>query len=198
MRFELLLLACLVLTLLLIALLEVNVYDGWRQMYFLYAPLCLRAVAGLRAVTTALPSRWPWGDGLAGLGLGAIAIASMAIHPHQFDYFNFLVDRATPEHAGSQYELDYWRLASRKALDDLRTRYAGSFHINEQSMSNPKTAYGARYTATGTSCLRRTGNGSCWTSGRRISTFRCDRDGSGCPCMPRSLPAKYTITSCTM
>ena len=131
-RFELLLLACFALPLLLVALLEANVYDGWRQMYFLYAPLCLLAVAGLRAVTTALPSRWPWGDGLAGLGLGAIAVASMGIHPHQFDYFNFLVDRATPEHAGSQYELDYWRLASRKALDDLRTRYAGSFHINEQ------------------------------------------------------------------
>ena len=129
-RFELLLLACFVLPLLLVALLESNVYDGWRQMYFLYAPLCLLAVAGLRAVTIALPSRRPWSGGLAGLGLGATLIAAVGIHPHQFDYFNFLVNRATPERLGSQYELDYWGLASRKALDYLRTHQAGSFHIN--------------------------------------------------------------------
>ncbi len=130
-RFDLLLLACFLLPLLLVILLEADLYDGWRQMYFLYAPLCLLAVAGLQAAFAARPQYKKWAYGLTGSGLGATLAAMAWLHPHQYDYFNFLVDRATPERLGAQYELDYWGIASWEALDHLRARYPGSFYVND-------------------------------------------------------------------
>ena len=131
-RFGLLLLACFVLPLLLVVLLRSNLYNGWRQMYFLYAPLCLLATAGLQAAAGALPARRSRLYGAAGLGLGATAFAMAGLHPHQSDYFNFLVNRAAPERLAAQYELDYWGLTSRAALDYLRVRHAGSVYINKK------------------------------------------------------------------
>ena len=130
-RFDLLLLACFLLPLLLVILLEADLYDGWRHMYFLYAPLCLLAVAGLQAALAAWPQGKKWAYGLTGSGLGATLAAMAWLHPHQYDYFNFLVDRATPERLGAQYELDYWGIASWEALDYLRARYPGSFYVND-------------------------------------------------------------------
>ena len=53
LRFEWLLLVCLTLPTAALIALSSNIYDGWRQMYFLYAPLCLLAVCGLRALLAA-------------------------------------------------------------------------------------------------------------------------------------------------
>ena len=100
-------------------------------MYFLYAPLCLLAVAGLQALLAAWPQGKKWAYGLTGSGLGATLVAMAGLHPHQYDYFNWLVDRATPERLGAQYELDYWGIASWEALDTLRARYPGSFYMND-------------------------------------------------------------------
>ncbi len=131
LRFDLLLLACFLLPLSLVILLEADLYDGWRHMYFLYAPLCLLAVAGLRAVLAARPPGQKRAYGLTSSGLGATLIAMAWLHPHQYDYFNLLVDRATPERLGAQYELDYWGIASWEALDHLRARYPGAFYVND-------------------------------------------------------------------
>ncbi len=125
---QLLLLACFALPLLAAILLDSNQYNGWRQSYFLYAPFCLLAAGGLHWLLAAL-ARQGRGRraayGLTGLGVGLIALQLIQLHPGQYDYFNFLVDRTTPERLGTQYQLDYWGLAYREGLDYLRESHPG-------------------------------------------------------------------------
>jgi len=127
-RFQLLLLACFGLPLLAAVLLDSNQYNGWRQSYFLYAPFCLLAAGGLHWLLTAL-ARQGRGRraayGLTGLGVGLMALQLIQLHPGQQDYFNFLVDRTTPERLRAQYQLDYWGLAYREGLAYLLKRHPG-------------------------------------------------------------------------
>ena len=121
-RFMLLLLACFLLPPLAVALLGSNQYEDWRHLYFLYVPAGLLAAGGLHWLTTTLARQpgWPAGiQGLAGLGLGLILLQMAQIHPLQHIYFNFLVDRTTPEYLRTQYEMDRWQLARQAAWDYL-------------------------------------------------------------------------------
>ncbi len=127
LRFEWLLLACLTLPPAAVVALNSNVYDGWRQMYFLYAPLCLLAACGLRGLLAA--ARRPWARRAAGV-LAAAALAGMAVdvarlHPHQAAYFNFLVDRWTPERLRARYDVLYWGTEHREGLEHLLARHPG-------------------------------------------------------------------------
>ena len=127
-RFLLLLLACFLLPPLAAALLGSNQYDDWRHLYFVYGPAVLLAAGGLRGLTAAWPrqGRWRAGAyGLAGLGLGLILVQMAQLHPLQYVYFNFLVDRTTPEELRERYDLDYWELAQWPALQYLLARYPG-------------------------------------------------------------------------
>ena len=128
LRFQLLLAAGFLLPLLAAALLGANQYNGWRQSYFLYAPFGLLAAGGMHWLTAALPRRRRWqvgGYGLAGLGLGLIALQLIQLHPGQYNYFNFLVDRTTPERLRQQYQMDYLESTYREGLDYLRARHPG-------------------------------------------------------------------------
>ena len=125
LRFEWLLLACLTLPPAAVVALNSNIYDGWRHMYFLYAPLCLLAVCGLRGLLTA--ARRPGLRRAAGV-LAAAAVAGMAVdvvrlHPHQAAYFNFLVDRSTPERLRARYDMLYWGAEHREGLEVLLARH---------------------------------------------------------------------------
>ena len=125
LRFEWLLLACLVLPPAAVVALNSNLYNGWRHMYFLYAPLCLLAVCGLRGLLAA--ARRPWAR-RAAWALAAAALAGMAVdvvrlHPHQQAYFNFLVDRSTPERLRARYGMLYWGPELREGLEFLLARY---------------------------------------------------------------------------
>ena len=127
-RFLLLLLACFLLPPLAAALLGSNQYEGWRQLYFLYAPFCLLAALGGGWLRTALSRRrlGPAGlYGLAGLGLALTLLQMAQIHPLQTDYFNFLVNRTEPERLRTQYAMDYWKLAAGDGLQYLLTRHPG-------------------------------------------------------------------------
>ena len=140
-RFLLLLPTCFLLPPLAAALLGSNQYEGWRQLYFLYAPFCLLAALGGGWLLTALSRRRPLPVGiyaLAGLGLGLIALQIAQIHPLQSAYFNFLVNRTTPEYLQTQYPMDYWKLAARDNLQSLLANHpdetlivrTGRRHIN--------------------------------------------------------------------
>ena len=128
LRFGVLLLACFALPLLGVVLLGSNIFDDWRHLYFIYAPFCLLAVLGSRWLAAALRRQW-WLKagmyGLVGAGLGLVILQMAQIHPQQQVYFNFLVDRTTPEHLRTRYEMDYWRLAGRQVLEYLLNRHPG-------------------------------------------------------------------------
>ena len=125
-RFLVLLAACFLLPPLAAALLGSNQYEGWRQLYFLYAPFCLLAALGGGWLLTAL-SRRRYGPagiyGLAGLGLALTLLQMAQIHPLQTDYFNFLVNRTDPERLRAQYAMDYWKLAAGDGLQYLLTNH---------------------------------------------------------------------------
>ena len=127
-RFSGLLPACCLLPPLAAAALGSNQYGDGRHYYFLYVPFCLLAAGGLGWLAAAL-SRHAAGPagmyGLAGLGLGLLALQLLQLHPVQYNYFNFLVDRATPEYLRTRYPLDYWQLAAKGALAGLLERHPG-------------------------------------------------------------------------
>ena len=50
-RFRIMLLGCVLLPVAAVIALQANIYNGWRQMYFLWAPFCLLAAVGIRNIT---------------------------------------------------------------------------------------------------------------------------------------------------
>ena len=105
LRFEALIACCFTTPFIAITVLDPVVYGGWRQAYFLWAPFSLLAAFGLgwllktftRARLRAVAC------GAAAAGLGTTLVTMMLLHPSQNFYFNFLVDRTTPEYLKTQY-----------------------------------------------------------------------------------------------
>ncbi len=124
-RFGLLLVACLVLPVVAVIVVNANLYHDWRQVYFLYAPLCLLAVFGLRWLASICPRPGlrPSVYALAAAGLAGVVVATVSIHPYQQVYFNALVDRTTPDSLGTQYEMYFWGTIHREGLEHLLHRY---------------------------------------------------------------------------
>ena len=108
-RFGLLLLAIPIVTVVGVVVLENNVYNGWRLLFFLYAPLLLLAVSGLRAITVSV-GRWPRAGAyvLAGAAIAVAAVSLARIHPHGVLHFNSLTDRAAPDGLYATWGLDQW------------------------------------------------------------------------------------------
>ena len=121
LRFWALTAVCFAAPILAVVLLDANMYSGWRQTYFLWAPFSLLAAFGLRRAASALGRKRLRAAvyGAAGAGFAATAISMTLIHPNQQDFFNFLVDRVTPEHLRTQYVMDYWDHPVRQAMERL-------------------------------------------------------------------------------
>ena len=121
LRFGLLLAALPAVTVVAVVVLENHVYEHWRQLYFLCAPLLLLAAFGLHGIMGFAGGRWPrmGAYALAGAAI-VVALVSMArIHPHQNSYFTVLTDRTTPERLVSRYHMDTWKLSTRELLIDI-------------------------------------------------------------------------------
>ena len=116
-RFGLLAAACLILPVVAVVLLNSNLYNGWRHMYFLYAPLCVLAAFGLRALAAIpKPSLRAAALSLAAVGLALAAAQIVRLHPYQSDYFNALADKRG---LAERWEMDYWGISYREALETL-------------------------------------------------------------------------------
>ena len=122
LRFGLLLVACLTLPVVAIIALGSHIYNGWRQVYFLHAPLCGLAGLGLQWAGGASRQARVWVYALTGVGV-LVTGGGWQLHPHQQVYFNGLVDRMTPEALRTHYVLDPWGQSCREGLDFLRRRY---------------------------------------------------------------------------
>ena len=141
-RFRMLLLCCFALPVVAVVALQANIYHGWRQMYFLWAPFCLCAAVGLYAIVNNNVGRDKWevaarlpgwirsgrltlalACGVAGFGLITTLTAMAALHPHQYLYFNALTDTKTPGALGERYDMDYLAVAQRQSLEHLLAHY---------------------------------------------------------------------------
>ncbi len=127
LRFAFLLLASLILPVVAVILLNSPIDTDWRQMFFIYAPFCLLAVFGLGWLGKGFRQPgWRAGVyGLTGVGVSLIILQMAQLHPHQYFYFNFLVDRTTPEHLLTHYSLDYWMVPHRQLLEQLLEQRPG-------------------------------------------------------------------------
>ena len=143
-RFRVLLLGCVVLPVAAAIILQTNIYNDWRHMYFLWGPFCLLAAVGARALAgggaakeasagvAALLPGWVRGGGMrrgpaygiAGVGLITTLTAMAALHPYEYVYFNALTDTKTPGALAKRYDMDYWQLAQRQSLEYLLARYS--------------------------------------------------------------------------
>ncbi len=144
-RFGLLLVACLVLPVVAIIVVNANLYNDWRHVYFLYAPLCLLAVFGLRwlAAVCPRPGLRPGVYALAAAGLAGVVVATVSIHPYQHIYFNALVDRTTPDSLGTQYGMVLWGTMYREGLEHLLHRYPTA-SPRSLKIGGPKTSHSRR------------------------------------------------------
>ena len=143
LRFGVLLAACFALPLVAVVLLRPNIRTGWRYFHFLHGPFCLLAtfaLMGLRQLPArGLQRKWLGGAAcaLTAAGLGVVAVQMAQIHPHQYLYFNFFVDRKTPEQLRTRYPMDYWNMAMRQGYE-LALRHAPSSPaINLKSLATP-------------------------------------------------------------
>lgn len=118
LRFLIFILACFAIPVLAVILLQPNVYNGWRQLYFLCAPFSLLAAFGLRAMASAFPQKRLRTAvyGAAAVAACAGAVSIVLLHPHQHVYFNFFVDRIRPERLRAQYDLNHWAVPSARAI----------------------------------------------------------------------------------
>lgn len=92
-------------------------YDGWRQLYFIYAGFSLLAVY---ALNTLMKTRFK--PAVAACFLVAclpLAWFMVEAAPFAHVYFNLLVDGKTPEYIRQQYELDYWGVACKQELEHI-------------------------------------------------------------------------------
>jgi hypothetical protein len=119
--------------LVLTVLLRPVLYDGWRQMYFIYPGVILIALDGMLRVRRALKAR---SQAVAGMipclamiaGIAGAVFSIARLHPFEHVYFNMFAGRDM-RHAGERFELDYWGLSYRSALEyilasDRRERVA--------------------------------------------------------------------------
>ena len=118
--FEALLAAAAIVPVVVVTLWVGNIYNGWRHLYFVYGPVCLLACAGIAWLVQSGGKRF---SALA-LAVAAVGIAPMifwivVLHPHQNVYFNFLVDRKTPERLRTQFDMDYWAVSQKEAIEAL-------------------------------------------------------------------------------
>ena len=126
-RFVFLLLALPIVTVASIVVLENNIYDGWRHLYFLYAPFLLVAAFGLHRLLALFHGRWlrvgVWS--LAGAAV-AVTVASMVrIHPQQDLHYNSLANRTMPDHLVSQYATHFWRHAFLQLIREIEKDHPG-------------------------------------------------------------------------
>ena len=120
LRFGLLLVTCLTLPVVGIVVLGSHLYDNWRHVFFLHAPLCGLGGMGLRWARKRV-GRVAYAP--AGIGMAIIIGEMVSLHPSQQVYFNSLVDKITPEFLRTQYEMDPRGDLCLAGLEFLRRRY---------------------------------------------------------------------------
>ena len=119
-----------------VIVLQSVLYDGWRQMYFIYPTFLLLASKGFSSL-------WSYANKKILIKAGMVFITSISFvvtltwmikaHPFQNVYFNSLVQ----SNWKTRFDLDYWGLANRQALEwILKNDERAYINVWQGSLSN--------------------------------------------------------------
>lgn len=126
--------------LLMVIVLGSVLYDGWRQLYFVYPPAVFLAVLGIKRIFHATNRHWATGVALTVACLAALLQSGHTIattHPYQQGYLNSL---AGPEPKNT-FDIDYWGISNKQALERiLRTDPSSSIKVAGRHSAPMKTA----------------------------------------------------------
>lgn len=92
-------------------------YNGWRQMYFIYAPLLLVALLGFKSLWNFSSRYRYWRYGLATLlilSFSHTAYWMLRYHPHQYLYFNILAGKFA-----QRFDVDYGGTSYKALLEKI-------------------------------------------------------------------------------
>jgi len=91
-------------------------YDGWRQMYFVYPPFIILAIYGLNKLK-AFPF---WNKiSLTIISIGILYTLGFHIQNRylQHTYFNAIISSQDPDFARKNFEVDYWGVSYKQGLE---------------------------------------------------------------------------------
>jgi hypothetical protein len=99
-------------------------YNGWRQMFFIYPAFLLISLSGIASILRFIRAGTKAGARIYQYLLVSIIVVSVSStaysmirdHPYQNVYFNELVSKEEG-YLASHFDLDYWGLSYRKALE---------------------------------------------------------------------------------
>lgn len=96
-----------------------TLYNGWRQMFFIYPAFIILGLYGFEYL---VKTRFSFIVlFLTLLQLLLIGFYLVKEHPHQYVYFNFFARRYL--HAPDNFELDYWGSSTRQAYESLEALF---------------------------------------------------------------------------
>src|SRR3989344_859991 len=104
--------------LLIVIVLNSTLYDGWRQLYFIYPAFLLVVLVGLEGLLLYLKKKYQLRIivlVLLVVSLSNVLRFMITNHPYQNLYFNELV--GSFENAKQQFDLDYWGVTFREGLE---------------------------------------------------------------------------------
>ena len=115
-----------------VIILHVNLYDGWRHMFFIYPAFVLLALVGFEFLLQRARARRR-GRGLATAAVTAVPAIGMLFvvgfmglyHPDENVYFNPLLS-ANMARVKRSFDLDYWGLSYRQGLEYIARTDASS------------------------------------------------------------------------
>jgi len=112
-------------------------YDGWRHLYFIYAPFVLIATRGAehiynlwveRGANAGLAYRKLFFASIIGLSFILTTITILDDHPNEQTFFNYPTRNLLPPNLN--FETDYWGLSYRQAFEEiLKTDTAAKVHV---------------------------------------------------------------------
>lgn len=105
-------------------ILKTNIYNGWRQMYFVYPALLIFAVNGIKWIYDLFRKinlkYYKISAAIAAifiiLNLGFVSSEMIRIYPYEYAYFNIFAGKDLGV-AEQRFTLDYWYLSYKYGLD---------------------------------------------------------------------------------
>lgn len=123
----------------LVIFLNSTLYTGWRHLYFIYPCLIYFIAIGINFVLKYKAFNLYKKSilSLVSLILAINIFNIIKLHPYQNIYFNFLFEKK----ANQLFEIDYWGLGNKEALEFIKKNYENKSQINLKVASFSPVAY---------------------------------------------------------